>query len=341
MVKLTSKTRFDISLGATDELTDANGNQIWKMEKPAVAGKSATLIYHPKSAGLGFVDIPPTESITLKIGMNGWQNAKDIPMKHLIGEGDAWSATFDVPIDACALNFVFAYNDHFDNNNQMDYRALVHHPASANSWEAYCDTLLDPLAEIEREARSEAERLKKEKERKRERMRKAAMDRALAVARRQIKHVLFTDPAVLEAGSSTTIYYSPNDTCLNGKEQIYIMGGWNRWSHKRKLGPIPMKPPGEGGTHWRATVEIPVDVFMMDFVFADVPEGPGTYDNRGGFDYHIPVTGSLAKEPPLHIVHVSVEMAPIAKVGGLGDVVTALGRAVKEQGHLVEVILPR
>ena len=34
-------------------------------------------------------------------------------------------------------------------------------------------------------------------------------------------------------------------------------------------------------------------------------------------------------------------MAPICKVGGLGDVVTALGRAVQEQGHFVEVILPR
>lgn len=29
------------------------------------------------------------------------------------------------------------------------------------------------------------------------------------------------------------------------------------------------------------------------------------------------------------------------QVGGLGDVVTALGRAVQDEGHLVEVILPR
>ena len=50
----------------------------------------------------------------------------------------------------------------------------------------------------------------------------------------------------------------------------------------------------------------------------------------------------LQVEPPgLHVVHVAVEMAPICKVGGLGDVVTALGRAVQEQGHMVEVILPR
>jgi len=36
-----------------------------------------------------------------------------------------------------------------------------------------------------------------------------------------------------------------------------------------------------------------------------------------------------------------VEMAPIAKVGGMGDVVTALCRAVIDKGHSVEVILPK
>ena len=47
--------------------------------------------------------------------------------------------------------------------------------------------------------------------------------------------------------------------------------------------------------------------------------------------------------PPkrLHIMHVAVEMAPIAKVGGLGDVVTSLSRAVQELGHNVEIILPK
>ncbi len=45
--------------------------------------------------------------------------------------------------------------------------------------------------------------------------------------------------------------------------------------------------------------------------------------------------------PPPQVVHVTVEMAPIAKVGGMGDVVTALGRAVQEEGHQVEVVLPK
>jgi hypothetical protein len=51
----------------------------------------------------------------------------------------------------------------------------------------------------------------------------------------------------------------------------------------------------------------------MDFVFSESEDG-GIYDNRNGMDYHIPVSDSVAKEPPMHIVHIAVEMAPIAKV---------------------------
>lgn len=42
----------------------------------------------------------------------------------------------------------------------------------------------------------------------------------------------------------------------------------------------------------------------------------------------------------LHIIHVTAEMAPIAKVGGLGDVVTGLARACLLRGHTVDVMLP-
>ncbi|GAB2279893.1 Probable starch synthase 4, chloroplastic/amyloplastic [Dionaea muscipula] len=43
----------------------------------------------------------------------------------------------------------------------------------------------------------------------------------------------------------------------------------------------------------------------------------------------------------LHIIHIAAEMAPVAKVGGLGDVVTGLGKALQKKGHLVEIILPK
>ncbi|CAI9760263.1 unnamed protein product [Fraxinus pennsylvanica] len=78
----------------------------------------------------------------------------------------------------------------------------------------------------------------------------------------------------------------------------------------------------------------------MDFVFSE-KEGGGIFDNKNGMDYHVPVFGGVVKEPPMHIVHISVEMAPIAKVGGLGDVVTSLSRAVQDMNHHVDIILPK
>jgi len=43
----------------------------------------------------------------------------------------------------------------------------------------------------------------------------------------------------------------------------------------------------------------------------------------------------------MHIVNLSTELAPIAKVGGLGDVVYGLSNELIKQGHNVEVILPK
>jgi hypothetical protein len=55
----------------------------------------------------------------------------------------------------------------------------------------------------------------------------------------------------------------------------------------------------------QATVQVPLDAYKMDFVFADVEAGEGAYDNHGGFDYHLPVEGSGLTEPALHVVCIS------------------------------------
>jgi hypothetical protein len=90
--------------------------------------------------------------------------------------------------------------------------------------------------------------------------------------------------------------------------------------------------------HVQATVRVPSDALIADFVFLDSDNiSSGFYDNNRGLDYHVPVTGAAGRLPPINVAHVAVEMAPIAKVGGMGDVVTALGRAVQEVGHNVEV----
>ncbi|XP_015876990.2 probable starch synthase 4, chloroplastic/amyloplastic isoform X1 [Ziziphus jujuba] len=50
---------------------------------------------------------------------------------------------------------------------------------------------------------------------------------------------------------------------------------------------------------------------------------------------------SSTTSPGLYVIHIAAEMAPVAKVGGLGDVVTGLGKALQKRGHLVEVVLPK
>ncbi|GJP68970.1 hypothetical protein CLOP_g25604 [Closterium sp. NIES-67] len=68
---------------------------------------------------------------------------------------------------------------------------------------------------------------------------------------------------------------------------------------------------------------------------------------RGMDDAEVAVAlrGVLRDDPkdrrPLHVVHIAAEMAPVAKVGGLADVVTGLSRALQQRGHLVEVVLPK
>jgi hypothetical protein len=32
---------------------------------------------------------------------------------------------------------------------------------------------------------------------------------------------------------------------------VYFTGGFNRWAHKRQLGPAAMRPPGINGRHWQ------------------------------------------------------------------------------------------
>ncbi|KAL4201408.1 hypothetical protein AMTRI_Chr02g215920 [Amborella trichopoda] len=154
------------------------------------------------------------------------------------------------------------------------------------------------------------------------------------------RNIVCTEPLDVQAGRPVTVFYNPSNTVLSGKPEVWFKCSFNRWAHR--LGPLPPQKmiAVDGGSHVKATVKVPLDAYMMDFVFCEREDG-GAYDNKNGMDYHIPVVGGVMKEPPMHVVHVAVEMAPIAKVGGLGDVVTSLSRAVQDLGHAVDIILPK
>lgn len=42
-------------------------------------------------------------------------------------------------------------------------------------------------------------------------------------------------------------------TALNGREQIYITAGFNRWTHVKQAAPTAMTPPGAEGVYWRVS----------------------------------------------------------------------------------------
>jgi starch synthase len=81
--------------------------------------------------------------------------------------------------------------------------------------------------------------------------------------------------------------------------------------------------PLAGGEFWKADPRKEGHSFVLSEDLQDLYEG----------EVH-------AGHEALHIVHVTAEMAPLAKVGGLGDVVTGLGAASLGRGHAVDVILP-
>lgn len=341
---------------------------VWTVEPvDARAGGKAKLYYNRKFTNLNHLNINLDQAITFRWGINGWVSPKVVDMKRstpptaaaAAPDGDWWETEIEIPVEATVIDFVVNFFNNYDNNGSKDYHLKVALP-EGQTLETWASGLTERLRIQEFETRVAAEAEARQREMRRQEKKKKAQESVMAVERRKVRHVLFTEPEIVKAGEEVTIWYNPENTNLTGRNQIFLQCGFNRWSHRSPVGPLPMLPPdvfptfdNEGNeitpylvrsgspTHWKATFVVPHDAYKMDFVFSDVAGGIGTYDNRGGYDYHLPVEGSPVKENSLYVVHVAVEMAPIAKVGGLGDVVTALSRAVKEQGHVVEICIPK
>ncbi|KAJ6978530.1 hypothetical protein NC653_026837 [Populus alba x Populus x berolinensis] len=106
------------------------------------------------------------------------------------------------------------------------------------------------------------------------RMKAGTQERTLKRFLLSQKHIVYAEPLDVQAGSTVTVFYNPANTVLNGN-----------------------------GSHVNATVKVPLDAYMMDFVFSEKEDGEVFY-NREGMDYHIPVSGGIAKEPSMHIAAV-------------------------------------
>jgi starch synthase len=90
----------------------------------------------------------------------------------------------------------------------------------------------------------------------------------------------------------------------------------------------------------------PAPVEKTDSITPPIPENSNTAplqeelqaDNQGSADQYQPPGPQHA---PKYIVQITPELAPLAKVGGLADVVTGLSRELEMRGNNVEIILPK
>eukprot|EP00963_Diacronema_lutheri_P011104 scaffold1318_cov362-Pavlova_lutheri.AAC.18 len=338
-------------------------SHMWKIfpSKP-IPGRKAKLYYN---MGCSCLNHTP---LKLHFGFNCWweDGIKGIPLKDAAttrtseaemyvfpdgstvnkGGDQLWlCAEVEVPVDALTFDFVVSDADGmFDNNSMSDYHILIQDEEVLQPYLA--EAINQRTLEI-RTARKKAEKEEEERQQQRKLRKERMKQQALSVFRKQQMHIYYTQPEVPVAGEKVTVYYNPNNTNLNGRADIFLRGGWNRWTHPNIIQPVKMRPCEDTGVcsldHLQASLVVPSDAYVLDLVFSDKPDVGDhvTFDNRGGLDYHIPVEGSSKPEPPMHIVHVAVEMAPICKVGGLGDVVTSISRAVKDLGHRVEVVVPK
>ncbi|XP_043807776.1 soluble starch synthase 3, chloroplastic/amyloplastic isoform X2 [Manihot esculenta] len=316
-------------------------DNVWYIEPNEFRGEDLVQLYYNKSSG----PLAHANDLWIHGGYNNWNNGLVVVEKLLKSErkdGDWWYANVVVPDRALLLDWVFADGPPqsamvYDNNHRQDFHAIV--PMSIPEelfWVEEEHQMYRKLQE-ERQLREQAMHAKAERTARVKAERKEKTLKRFLLSQ---KHIVYTDPVSVQAGTAVTVFYNPANTVLHGKSEVWIRCSFNRWTHRK--GPLPpqkMFPTGHG-SHVKATVKVPLDAYMMDFVFSEREDG-GIFDNRGGMDYHIPVFGGIVKEPPIHIVHIAVEMAPIAKVGGLGDVVTSLSRAVQDLNHSVDIILPK
>ncbi|KAM1033523.1 hypothetical protein FF1_037005 [Malus domestica] len=314
---------------------------VWYIEPKEFKGEDLVKLYYNRGSG----PLANAKELWIHGGHNGWKDGLSIVERLVSSErkdGDWWYANVVVPEQAIVLDWVFADGPPqnavlYDNNHRHDFHAIV--PKSIPEelyWVEEEHQIYKKLQE-ERRLREEAIRAKAERT---ARMKAEMKERTFKRFLLSQKHIVYTEPLDVQAGNKVTVFYNPANTVLNGKPEVWFRGSFNRWTHRK--GPLqPQKMlPTENGSHVKTTVSVPLDAYMMDFVFSETEDG-GLFDNKNGMDYHIPVFGGVVKESPMNIVHISVEMAPIAKVGGLGDVVTSLSRAVQDLNHHVDIILPK
>lgn len=329
------------SLHRVLQLAKISNDNVWCIEPSIFKGGDRVRLCYNRS----FRPLSQTTEIWIHGGHNNWNEGLTIVgrlQKSDDKDGDWWCAEVFIPDRALVLDWVFADGppqkaNMYDNNDRLDFHAVVPKSISEELFWVEEEHKIFKKLQVERKLKEEAVLHKAQKT---ARMKAETKERTRKMFLLSQKHIVYTEPLIIQAGTEVSVFYNPLNTVLSGKSEVWFRCSFNRWTHH--FGPLPPKKmlPSDVGSYLKVTVKVPLDAYMIDFVFSEKEDG-GLFDNKHGVDYHFPVYGGVIKEPPMHVVHIAVEMAPIAKVGGLGDVVTSLSRAVQDLGHTVDIIMPK
>ncbi|KAK9804683.1 hypothetical protein WJX73_010729 [Symbiochloris irregularis] len=336
-----AEERRSLDLGNLQTEPSRNNVFAWLHGGPH-SGRKATLAYNKASGSLR-----DAADVMLRVGMDGWwqQDFVEVLMRplsrstadaeSLSENGDWWGADVDIAPEAVVVDWVLSDSNKrlWDNNRNADYHSVIRDGLDH-------EQLVEML--LKRARQENHSKIEEGAERAAAKVLTSTELRAAAKRRRRARQhqVVFTDPPLPRAGENVDVLYNPDLTALRGRPQACLRAGWNRWDSNAEPQLLTSVVPGGMGYH-RASLQVPQDAWQLDMVFSDSLNEAAFYDTNNGLDYHVPVMGGSVQRPPLRVAHVAVEMAPVAKVGGMGDVVTALARAVQDEGHQVTVIIPK
>lgn len=84
------------------------------------------------------------------------------------------------------------------------------------------------------------------------RMKAETREKAMKMFLLSQKHIVYTEPLDVQAGSTVTVFYNPSNTVLSGKPEVWFRFSFNRWTHRH--GPLPPQKmvPAENSSHLKA-----------------------------------------------------------------------------------------
>ena len=103
--------------------------------------------------------------------------------------------------------------------------------------------------------------------------------------------IVWTVPETLTAGSSASLYYDPAGGPLQNALEVLAHWGINDWTQVIDS-PMTWDATEEA---WRLDWAVPASATVIDLVLTD---GVGAWDNNGGSDWHLTVTGGEPEESP-------------------------------------------